>query len=99
MQIIREKLEIEDSLEKKINNILKFLNITSNLKNGNIINIKNTNLAYIEPHKLKINNYIYLFFNGCNEVFLNTLETKIPLNQLEAHIKMNLIINKEMLTK
>ena len=56
MQIIKEKLDIEESLEKRIKNTLKFLNIKSKIIKGNIISIKNTNLAYIEPHKLVIGN-------------------------------------------
>ncbi len=56
MHLIKEKLDIEESLEKRIKNTLKFLNIKSKIERGNIISIKNTNLAYIEPHKLVIGN-------------------------------------------
>jgi len=56
MHLIKEKYDIDEILNNKINTILKFLNIKDKLVEGNIINIKNTNLAYIEPHKLKINN-------------------------------------------
>lgn len=89
MQIIKEKLDIDEVLEKRIKNILKFLNIKSKIMKGNIISIKNTNLAYIEPHKLIVNNITYLFFNECNKVFINTLENFIQLNELENHIRMN----------
>ena len=63
MQIIKEPLEIDISLKNRINNILKFLNLKSKIYKGNIIHISNTNLAYIEPHKLLINNITYLFFD------------------------------------
>ena len=52
MQIIKEKLDIDETLNKRINNLLKFISIKSKLINGNIIHISKTNLAYIEPHKL-----------------------------------------------
>lgn len=87
MQIIKERLEIEESLKKKIKNTLKFLNIKGNLVNGNVISILKTNLAYIEPHKLKLENNIYLFFNDCKDVYINTLEQSISLNEFENHIK------------
>ena len=74
MQIIKEKLEIEETLKKKVKNILMFLNLKGKLEKGNIINILKTNIAYIEPHKLIINNIIYLFFNECENVYINTLE-------------------------
>ena len=86
MQIIKEKLDIEETLNKKINNILMFLNIKTNICKGNILSIPDTNLAYIEPHKLTINDITYLFFNECEEVYINTLEKSIPLNKLENYI-------------
>ena len=87
MQIIKEKLEIDETLNKRINNLLKFLNIKSKLINGNIINISKSNLAYIEPHKLIINGTTYLFFNNCKKVYINNLEHSILLNELEKHIR------------
>ena len=87
MQIIKEKLEIDETLNKRINNLLKFLNIKSKLINGNIISISKTNLAYIEPHKLIINGTTYLFFNNCKNVYINNLEQSILLNELEKHIR------------
>lgn len=59
MQIIKEKLDIDEVLEKRIKNTRKFPNIKSKIIKCNIIH----NIAYIEPHKLIINNIIYLFFN------------------------------------
>ena len=91
MQIIKEKLDIDETLNKRINNLLKFVNIKSKLINGNIIHISKTNLAYIEPHKLIINEITYLFFNNCENVYINTLEQSILLNELERHIKANKI--------
>ena len=87
MHLIKERLAIEENLEKRIKNTLTFLNIKSKIKRGNIINIPKTNLAYIEPHKLEINNITYLLFNECENVYINTLEKAIPLNKLEDYIK------------
>ena len=89
MQIIKEKLEIEENLKKKVKNILMFLNLKGKLEKWNIINIPKTNIAYIEPHKLFINNITYLFFNECENVYINALEESIPFNELENYIKMN----------
>lgn len=49
--------------------------------------VQETNLAYIEPHKIVINNIAYLFFNECDNVYINTLEQSITLNELENYIK------------
>lgn len=87
MQIVKEKLEIDEVLEKKINNLLKFNNIKAKLEQGNIISLTNTNIAYIESHSLEINETTYLFFNECEDVFINDLTKSIPLKELEHFIK------------
>ena len=89
MQIIKGKLEIEETLKKKVKNILMFLNLKGKLEKGNIINIPKTNIAYIEPHKLVVNDITYLFFNECENVYINTLEESIPFNELQNYIKMH----------
>ena len=89
MQIIKEKLDIDEVLEKRIKNTLRFLNIKSKIIKGNIIHIPKTNLAYIEPHKIIINNIAYLFFNECNDIYINTLEISISFNEFENNIKAN----------
>ena len=66
LHLIKERLDIEESIEKRI---------------------KNTNLAYIEPHKLVIGNTTYLFFNDCENVYINNLENHISLKDLQDHIK------------
>ena len=86
MQIIKEKYEIEETLNKRVKNILMFLNLKGKLEEGNIISISKTNLAYIEPHKLKIKDITYLFFNDCNNVYINSLENKISFNELQSFI-------------
>ena len=87
MKIVKEKVEIDEELEKKINNLLKFSNIKAKLENGNIISLSNTNIAYIEPHSLEIKGITYLFFNECEDVYMNDLSSSIPLKELEHFIK------------
>lgn len=87
MQIVKEKLEIDEALEKKLNNLLKFNNIKAKLENGSIISLINTNIAYIEPHTLKIKETTYLFFNESEDVYINDLSRSIPLKELESFIK------------
>ncbi len=87
MQIVKEKLEIDEVLKKKINSLLKFNNIKAKIKNGSIISLTNTNIAYIEPHTLEIKGITYLFFNECEDVYINDLSRSIPLKELEHFIK------------
>ena len=80
-------MEIDEVLGKKINNLLKFNNIKAELKTGSIISLTNTNIAYIEPHSLEIKGITYLFFNECEDVYMNDLSSSIPLKELEHFIK------------
>ena len=87
INITKENIEIEDSLNNRIKSITKFLGVKSKIINGNLISIDKTNLAYIEPHKLEVNNITYLFFNDSNLVYINTLENSIDISALKDYIK------------
>ena len=89
MNITKEVLEIEESLSKRIKSILQFTNNKADIINGNVISIENTNIAYIEPHKLVINDITYLFFNNSQDVYINTLEQSITITEFQNYIKSN----------
>ena len=85
MQIIKEKLDIDEVLEKRIKNILKFLNIKSKIIKGNIIHISKINLDYVKSHKLEINDITYIFFNKYEDVYIKIIEKFILFNELETY--------------
>ncbi len=62
MQIVKEKLEVDEVLKRKIDNLLKFNNIKAKLEKGSIISLPNTNIACVEPHSLERKGITYLFF-------------------------------------
>ena len=49
--------------------------------------LNKTNLSYIEPHKIIINNNVFLAFNYSNEIYINNLSRKVKINELENYIK------------
>ena len=87
MTIETKKLVISEELRKKVDMICRFASIKYEIVNGSIISFKNTNIAHIEPHSLKINEITYLFFNECEDVYINNLNRSIPLKELEGFIK------------
>ena len=87
VNIIREKLDIEDSLKRKIDFICNFTNTKPTIINGSIRRIDKTNLTYIEPHRIIINDTTFLAFNYSNEIFIENLSNKIKLSELENYIK------------
>ena len=87
INVTKENIEIEESLNNRIKSITKFLGVKSKLTSGKLISIDKTNMAYIEPHKLEINNITYLFFNESNLVYINNLEHSIDISNLKDYIK------------
>ena len=87
VNIIKEELPLEESLKKKIEFICDFTNTKPTIINGNIRKVDRTNLIYIEPHRIIINNITFLVFNYSNEIFIENLSNKIKLSELEDYLK------------
>ena len=87
IKIIKEELLIEESLKRKIEFICDFCNTTPEFINGSIRKIDKTNLTYIEPHRIIINNITFLAFNYSNEIFIENLSNNIKLSDLENYLK------------
>ena len=49
VNIIKENLDIEEVLKKKLEFICSFCNTTCEIKKGSIRTIERTNLSYVEP--------------------------------------------------
>ena len=82
-----KELEIDKELLKKINMICKFANVKPTIINGSIISIKGTNIAYVKPHILSINNTNYLIFNDYDYIFINDYNKKIKYKNLLEYLK------------
>jgi hypothetical protein len=87
IKIIKEEIEIEESLESRLKIICDFCNTTPTIINGSIRRVEHTNLTYIEPHRIYIKNNLYLAFNYSNEIYIQNLGKKIKLSELENYIK------------
>lgn len=51
------------------------------------ISLDRTNLYYIEPNKAILKDILILFFNYSNEVYINNLNNKVLLKDLEDYLK------------
>ena len=87
VNIIKEEIELDESLKKKLNFICDFAKVKPTIINGSIRRIDKTNLTYIEPHRIIINNTAFLAFNYSNEIFIENLSNKIKLFELENYLK------------
>ena len=87
VNIIKEEIEIEESLESRLRVICDFCNTTPTIINGNIRKIDRTNLSYIEPHRIIIKGITFLAFNYSKTIYVGNLSNKLEINELESFIK------------
>ena len=87
MNIIKEKLQFEESLKQRLEFICEFSKVTPTFVNGSIRKIEKTNLSYIEPHRVIIKNTTFLVFNYSNDVYVSNLSKKIKLSELEEYLQ------------
>ena len=89
VNIIKQEVVIEESLKKKLELICEFSNTNMKIINGSIRKIDRTNLTYVEPHRIIINDITFLAFNYSNEIFIENLSNKMKLSELEDYLKTN----------
>ena len=87
INVVSKPLEFDKELKKKIEFICDFCNIKPTIINGNIRNIKKTNLSYIEPHRIIIKNITLLAFNYSKTLYINNLSNSIEIKDLEKYLK------------
>lgn len=87
MKIIKQELQFEENLKKRLEFICEFANVTPTFINGSIRKLDKTNLSYIEPHRVLIKNITLLVFNYSNDVYISNLAKKIKLTELENYLK------------
>lgn len=85
MKIEKERIIINEDLKRRLVNIATFKSKKARVIEGNIIYIPNTNISYIEPHKLIIDDKMYYFFgkNDCCYLYKNTLSNPILLKDIK----------------
>ena len=86
IKIIKKKINMSDKLKTKIEWSCKFSKKSYEIIDGYLRIVEHTNLAYVEPHKVIIDNQLYLFFNEQKYFYLGNLNNKIPLSELSEYI-------------
>lgn len=90
VEFLTEKLIKCEELENKIKIVCSFNNVKCDFIQGRILFLKNTNISFIEPHKveIKIKGYtlILTYINKSN-LFLYNRTMPIDTKQLDALLK------------
>ena len=79
-----------DKLKNKIKMVCSFNNVKCSFIQGRILNIKNTNISFIEPHRVDItikSKKIILIYFDIDNLFLYNRRTPIDTKQLDILIK------------
>ena len=84
--IIKKEIKISEELLSKIKWVCTFSKATPKIINGTLRILKHTNLAYIEPHRVIINDKLYLFFNEHDYFYIGNLKNKYPLKNLKKFL-------------
>ncbi len=87
MTIETKELVISEELKRKVEMICRFAYVEYEFINGNIKSIKNTNIAMVKPHIVKIKGIDYLIFDECDDIFINGYKEKIKFKDFEEYIK------------
>ena len=87
IKIITQELEIESNLKQRLEFICEFCHIKPTIINGSIRKIDKTNLSYIEPHRVIVKDTTFLAFNYSTDIYVDSLNKKIQLVELEDYIK------------
>lgn len=87
VNVIKQEVRMEESLRKRLEFICEFCKAKSTIINGNLRMIDKTNLTYLEPRGIIINGITFLAFNYSNEIFIENLNNKIKLSELENYLK------------
>ena len=86
INIIKQEIEMETTLKQRLEFICDFCNTTPTFINGSIRRIDKSNLNYLEPHIIIINNITFLAFNYSNDIYIKNLFNKIKLSELEDYL-------------
>ena len=89
MTIETKEIIISEELKRKVEMVCRFANVKYTIINGNIKSIKNTNIAMVKPHIVKIKGIDYLVFDDCNDIFINGYKEKIKFKDFEEYIKIH----------
>lgn len=99
VNVTKQEVRMEEHLRKRLELICEFCRVKPIIINGNLRTIDKTNLTYLELHRIIINGITFLAFNYSNEIFIENLNNKIKLSELENYLKKQLISDYNELFK
>ena len=84
---IRQEINLSPELEKKIKWAIQYSSVKVKLQKGALIKLEPTNRAYVQPHRIEINGYTFLFLNGKDVFYINSYEKEYKFSELSSLLK------------
>jgi len=78
MTIETKELVINKELKRKVEMVCRFAYVDYTITNGSVKSIKNTNIAMVKPHIVRIKDIDFLVFDNCDDIFINGKKAKHP---------------------
>ena len=88
IKTIENEINLSPILKKKLNWAKNYTNTTLSVKKGALIRLEPTNIAYVKPHEVLVNNIKFLFFNNTDFFCINDLDNRYKLSDLEEILKL-----------
>ena len=88
LKVKKTKIDINPKTKKRIEFYLDKTCKKYKLISGNLVKLSTTNLTYVEPHKAIFKDFMVLFFNYSDQVYINSLLHKIDMDDLYDYIKL-----------
>lgn len=86
INIIKQEIEMEESLKQRLEFICQFNKLKSTFINGSIRKIDKSNLNFVEPHRVIIKGVTFLVFNYSTDIYVKNLTNKIQILELETYL-------------
>lgn len=86
IHIIKQEIEMEESLKQRLEFICKFCKTKPIFINGSIRKIDKSNLNFVEPHRVIIKGITFLVFNYSADIYIRNLTNKIQISELEDYL-------------
>lgn len=86
IQIIKQEIEMEESLKQRLEFICQFCKTKHTFINGSIRRIAKSNLNFVEPHRVIIKGITFLVFNYSTDIYIGNLTNKIQISELEDYL-------------
>ena len=87
VNIIKQEIDIEEALRKKLKVVCNLCNTKCEIQKGSMRTIKRTDLYDVEPHRIIIKGITFLAFNYETNIYIENLSNKILVKDLEEYIK------------